>query len=366
MSHPLNGSNAATLFKVARQSGWPSGGNLLNFAGICGAVAGRTPFSWLERAALAPLLPKSRDMPPPIFILGHWRSGTTHLYNIMSLGDFSYVPPVATGIPWDFIGLGSLLKPLIDRALPSDRYIDSIPVTPRSPQEDEIALASMTPISFYHGLYFPSRFDFHLDRGLFLEKCSEAEVRDRWRAFDYFARKIYFQQRKPLLIKNPVYTGCVSQILERYPDAKFIHIHRNPFDVFLSMRNFYQKLLPVMALQDYSHVDIDGTVIRIYKEVMQRFEEQTAGLEAPQFVELGYDELDRDPMTAVQRVYEGLELEGFAAADPVFRAYLATVKSYRKNVFKGTRDDVDVVEREWAHFISKWNYQVPDIASVPS
>lgn len=363
MSHPLSGSNLNTLLQVSLASGGPSFGKLLPFAGIVASTLFRTPFSWAERAVLAPLLPKVAEMTPPIFILGHWRSGTTHLYNIMSLGEFGFVPPVATGMPWDFVGLGSVLKPLLVRALPKHRYIDAIPVTPDSPQEDEIALASMTPVSFYHGIYFPSKFDEHLQKGLFQEGCSAAQSAHRWQMFSYFLRKLAYQQKKPLLIKNPVYTGCVADILQIYPDAKFIHIHRNPFDVFLSMRNFYRKLLPVFALQSFEHVDIEATVLSVYTEMMKRYEADTQNLAAPQFVELGYDTLDRDPLGAVRTIYETLELDGYDRAEPGFQTYLSTIKSYRKNAFKGSHEMIEKVEREWAYFIDKWDYRVPDIAT---
>lgn len=360
MSHPLSGSNPSTLFQVLRTAGGPSPEKRLALLGICASVLCRTPFSWIERAALAPLLPAAKDMPPPVFILGHWRSGTTHLYNIMSQGDFGYVPPVATGMPWDFVGLGRMLRPVLEKALPKHRYIDAIPVTPDSPQEDEIALASMTPLSFYHGIYFPSRFEEHLRAGLFFEGTSQGAIEHRWAMCSYFLRKLSYQQDRPMLIKNPVYTACVTDLVRRFPGAKFIHIHRNPFDVFLSMRNFYEKLLPVFALQSYDHVDIEATVLSVYREMMQRFEEQTADLSAPHFVELGYDTLDRDPIGAVRTIYETLEIEGFEAAEPAFLAYLSTVQTYKKNTFKGTRAVVETVEREWAYFIDKWGYAAPD------
>lgn len=364
MTHPLSGANIQTLASVARASGGPARDKLLPFLGICAAVAARTPFSWAERLVLAPLLPALSEMPAPIFILGHWRSGTTHLYNVMSTGEFGFVPPVATGLPWDFIGLGRLLRPVVERVLPPDRYIDAIPVHPDSPQEDEIALASMTPVSFYHGLYFPEKFDLHLRRGLFQRDCSEAERSSRWRAFSYFLRKLSYHQDRPLLIKNPVYTGCVADIRAIFPDARFIHIHRNPFDVFLSMRNFYRRLLPVFALQDHDRVDIERTVLSVYVEMMHRYERDTADLGPASLIELGYDELDRTPLPALRRIYDQLGLDGYEAAEPRFQRYLQSVESYRKNTFKGTAETVEAVEREWGYFIEKWGYRKPEVAAV--
>ena len=335
MSHPLSGANLHTLLSVSLRSGGPSANKLLPYLGILASTLCRTPFSLVERAALAPLLPKLHDMVPPIFILGHWRSGTTHLYNIMSLGQFGFVPPVATGLPWDFVGLGSILRPVLEKALPKHRYIDAIPVTPDSPQEDEIGLASMTPISFYHGIYFPSKFEEHLRKGLFFEGCTPEEKRHRWDRFSYFLRKLSYQQNKPLLIKNPVYTGCVADILKIFPNAKFIHIHRNPFDVYLSMRNFYQKLLPVFALQSYDHVDVEKAILSTYSQMMSRLEADTRSLTAPNYVELGYNVLDRDPIGAIKSIYADLELEGYDIAEPAFVSYLSTIKSYKKKRFQG-------------------------------
>ena len=242
--HPLNGSNYKTLSTVVAASGPMSLRSLPSVGALLGAVVGRMPISVIERLHTRRLMSRSGDMPPPIFIVGHWRSGTTHLYNLMVQDDFGFVPPVATGLPWDMLLLGRALKPVIDRALPETRYIDNIPVRPDSPQEDEIALANMSPLSFYHGIYFPQAFDQHLARGLFFDGCSAEEV-DEWKqTFTYFMDKLWLQQgRKRLLIKNPVYTSRVAMLHKLYPNALFIHIRRNPYEVFESMRNFYAKAL---------------------------------------------------------------------------------------------------------------------------
>ena len=59
-------------------------------------------------------MPRDRPLdPPPIFLLGHWRSGTTHLYNLLGQGDFAYVDPIAAGLPWEFLTLGRWLRPLL-------------------------------------------------------------------------------------------------------------------------------------------------------------------------------------------------------------------------------------------------------------
>ena len=358
MAHPLSGANLGTLARAFGQGGRPD--HWGRAAAIWGAAIGRAPASLVERALLAGRLPATSEMAPPIFILGHWRSGTTHLYNTMSRGAFGYVPPVAVGLPWDMFGIARMLRPVLERALPEHRWIDRIPVTPTSPQEDEIAIASMTDVSFYHGIYFPKAFDRLIDRGLFFDGCTPGDI-DQWRArFTYFLRKLSVQQGRPLLIKNPVYTSRVAELRQLFPGAKFIHIHRNPFDVFLSMRNFYARLLEVMALQRVPEgLDIDATILRVYDRMMHDFADQTSDLAAPDFVEIPYAQLDSDPMGTLSQIYETLELPGFAEAAPAFEDYLASVKSFRKNAFRGDRAMVDMLCERWRHWIERWGYVPP-------
>ncbi len=358
MAHPLLGANIATLARVLRDGGGPDRWRMT--LGLWGAAAARAPFSALERALVAHRLSRAQAMAPPVFILGHWRSGTTHLYNLMSRAGFGYVPPLATGLPWDMFVLARLMRPMLERQLPRTRYVDDMPVTPASPQEDEIALANMSPLSFYHGIYFPRAFDRLIDRGVFLDGCSEAEVA-AWQArFGYLLRKLALLSGRRMLVKNPVYTARPAMLRAMFPGAKFIHIHRNPLDVFASTRKFYARLLDRLALQALPPgLDIDATILRVFTRMMQRYEAETAGWQAPNLVEIPYELLDRDPLAALERIYATLGLDGFEAALPAFRAHLDEVSGHRKTRFRGDPEAETRAARALAPWIAKWGYDGP-------
>ncbi|MEM9061881.1 MAG: sulfotransferase [Pseudomonadota bacterium] len=360
MAHPLCGANLETLWRAFRQGGAPDRWGAA--AGIWGAALARAPISAAERLAMRFRLPRTSEQPPPIFILGHWRSGTTHLYNTMSLGEFGYVSPVAVGLPWDMFGIASAFRPLLERALPEHRWIDRIPVTPTSPQEDEVGLASMTDLSFYHGIYFPHEFDRLIDRGLFFDDCDDRDIR-RWEErFLYFMRKLGHLQGRRMLIKNPVYTGRVAQLRRLFPEARFIFLHRNPFDVFLSMRNFYARLLDVMALQDVpSDLDVDDTILRVYDRMLAAYTKDTEGLSAPDLTEIAYADLDTAPMATLEKIYNDLALDGFERARPQFEQYLASVRSFEKNAFRGTEEDIANVAGRLGPWIERWGYEIPTV-----
>lgn len=321
----------------------------------------RLPFTIAEWAYVAAKRSVVEPIEAPVFILGHWRSGTTHLYNVMSRDDrLGYVSPFATGLPWDFLLFARLLRPLLEAALPKDRYIDNVTVEPTSPQEDEIALASMTPLSFYHGLYFPRAFHRNFQRGLYFDGCSERQI-GRWqRTLRRLYTKLAIDQGgRRLLIKNPVYTARAGMLREMWPDAKFIHIHRNPYKVFVSMRNFYARLFEQFALQDYGHLDIDTIILENYSRIMDRLVVETADLPPEQFVELSFEDFQKAPLEQLQAIYGQLGLEGFDAARPVFADYLAGVSGYRKNVYSYPDKVVEKVSARWASFIDRWGYARP-------
>ena len=179
--HPLCGSNPATLFRLLATNGALAPGRIPQ-AAIAAAVVGlRWPFSTAERVVMHLRRRRQPAMPAPVYIVGYWRSGTTHLHNVLSRAQqFGHVSPLTAGLPWDVLGLTCALAPVLKRALPSDRYVDNVRVTPESPQEDSIALSNMLPLSYYHGIYFPRRFRHHFERGVFFDGCRPEEI-EQWR-----------------------------------------------------------------------------------------------------------------------------------------------------------------------------------------
>ena len=321
---------------------------------IATAVA-RLPMTALETARLQ-RQPKTLEH-SPIFIVGHWRSGTTFLYELLcDSHQFAYVSPFATGLPWEFLTLGSLLRPLLTQALPEDRFIDGIKVTPQSPQEDEIALANMQPLSFYHGLYFPQQLEPYFNQGVFFDGCTPTQIEQWQQAATLFFHKLQLETPgKPVLIKNPVYTARVARLRQMYPEAKFIHIYRNPYVVFQSTRNFYRKLLGQLALQPCT-TDTDTLALKSYPRMMQALLRDVADLPPAQYIELRFEDFEQDPLAHVEAIYRQLELPGFTAARDRFAQYLQSRRRYRKNQYQFPPEDNQRVYAHWHEFIDRWGY----------
>ena len=357
-SHPLFGADIKTLAKLSWRSGGIKRGRRLLFILIWLAAIGRFPFTLIEYLIVCLRRPKNEPIKPPIFILGHWRSGTTHLYNVMSKADrFGYVSPFSAALPWDILVIGRLFAPILRKSLPSSRYIDNVSIDAVSPQEDEIALANMTAISYYQALYFPQKFGDYFDQGTFFDDLTPKQLKGWERTLRYLYLKLTLDQGgRQLLIKNPVYTARPAHLHDMYPQAKFIHIHRHPYKVFVSMRNFYEKLFKQLAFQDYDHVDIDAIIFKTYRRMMTDLKQQTKDMPPEQYAEIRFNDFQAKPLSELSRVYTQLGLGDFKADEATFSAYLDSVKSYKKNQFDLPEALKAKIDENWADLYADWGY----------
>ena len=354
--HPLLGADLSTLVRLVWQNGPVAPASLPSFALAGLSAIGRTPFRVGERAYVAYRRRHQPPMPPPIFIVGHWRSGTTHLYNILSKGNFGYVSPFAAGMPLEYQTLGHWLRPLLANMLPKTRYVDRVVVRPDSPQEDEIPLGSIAPISFYHGVYFPRQFEYHLNRSFFLEDCTAQEIAVWEDAFTHFLEKLWLDQGQRLIIKNPAYSARIPQLRKLFPGARFIHIHRNPHAVFRSTRRFYQTLIDKFAWQTSDPLDLDRIVLDSYQRMMNQIAIDTEHLPEDEFIELRFESLEKQPLPEIERIYQRLNLGGFEQGRPHFERYLDTVQGFEKTQIPETAEDRMMVEHRCKDLFERFGY----------
>jgi len=358
--HPLMGADLGTLIGALRAQGgvparcWPHVG-----AFVASALA-RRPFAALDRRRMQGTDPET-VLQPPVFIVGYWRSGTTHLHNLLGCSpEFGIITPLASGLPKELLTLGTWLEPVLERALPEDRGVDDVAVRPQSPQEDEIPVANLQPLSVFHALYFPRQFRRNFERGVFFAHATEQEVEQWANCVRYFLAKVAMHQdTQPLLVKNPVYTARVGQLRKLWPEARFIHIYRNPYTVYRSTTHYFKKMLSKLALQAYDTGDVEPVVLDSYPRMLDRLYRATDDLPDDQFAEVRFEDLEDRPLEEVERLYHQLDLPGWRQARPRTKRYLARVADYSKNKYTYGAEVRATVQDAWGRFVNRWEYEMP-------
>ncbi len=189
-----------------------------------------------------------------------------------------------------FLSAEEILKPIVEKALPKTRCSDNVALFVDAPQEDEFAVGKLSPYCFYHALYFPKKMKHHFDRGVLLENASDRQVwSEPYRAFLTKA-SLKGQGRVPLL-KNPAHSARIDLLLDMFPQARFIHIHRNPIEVYRSTKHLIETYIDMYGFQRVDSATIDEMVLYVYESLMTRLFDSLPRIPKTQLAEVGYDDL---------------------------------------------------------------------------
>ena len=120
----------------------------------------------------------------------------------------------------------------------------------------EFALCALGQPSPYLRMAFPN--DRDNERLEYLDMhVSPADLAEWKQALATFLRCLRTQQPdRRIVLKSPTHTGRLALLAEMFPEAKFVHIARDPYDVVPSTVRLWKSLEYVQALQRprYAHL----------------------------------------------------------------------------------------------------------------
>lgn len=296
----------------------------------------------------------------PVIIIGHWRSGTTFLHELLSSDpQFCYVSLWDTMLPNSF-PLFEPWKQFLSRFLPQTRPMDNIEVDINGPYEEEAGIAVLSPWSFFHALHFPKNADEQYFKSVHFKGLNDKEKKKWEHMYENFMKTVVYRNKgKRLLLKDPANTARIPLLLHLFPNAKFIHIYRNPYKVYMSTVKMRNKVLTKLALQHGNSNKIEREVIEYYKRLMKEFFKQKELISKDRLIEIRFEDFVKNPMSHVKRIYSHLELSGLQHAIPYMKRYLDSKKDYKKNVYTINDKIIQRVRNEWNFTIDQWGYKPP-------
>lgn len=252
-----------------------------------------------------------KSFQPPLFIIGHWRSGTTHLHNLICLDErVGFSSTFQTVFPHLLFGFHKPLIWLMNRIMPPTRPVDDVALNANYPQEEEFGLANISNMSYYHWWYFPTDWDEIEHAYLSLENLP-TERRDAWKKiYVRYVRRALIRQGKDWFVsKNPPHTARIKILLEIFPDARFVYIKRNPYEVFVSSERYFKAIAIPLQLQSIREADFDAHILKAYCNLHDTYESTKALIPQNRLKEICYEEFILDEATYLEQIYSQLEIE---------------------------------------------------------
>ena len=298
--------------------------------------------------------------PPPVFLLGFWRSGTTLLHELFCCDPrFGYPSTYACLNPSHFLLTEGAVRRRDTGQQQTRRQMDDMRYSWISPQEDEFALLALGAPSAYEALISPLLMR---DARALLDLCRQAkEEQERWsRVLRYFVQLLAVQQGKTMVLKSPPHGFRLPLLTSLFPQAHYVVIERNPYEVFASNLTLWRTLLEMYSLEVVQPEDIENFVLDAYVLHEQILAEGVGRLNAGSLARVRYEDLIADPIGQMARLYAELGLGEFDKTRPRMAQYLQSVAGHRRNRFLLSPQQKARVDAAWRDLVREKGYYWSD------
>src|SRR5205085_1477271 len=243
-----------------------------------------------------------QEISEPLFIVGLPRSGTTLLHHLVAAD-----PEHRSPLMWEVLSPSpptpAIEKRRIQRATqsctffnwlaPTFRYVHAVGA--ELPQECIGLMAPTFMSDQFDAMYYVPSY-----RAWFFRQ----DLRPAYEYHRQFLQHLQFRHAGTRwILKAPTHMSAMPALLSVYPDARFVQTHRTPVDSMASV----SSLVTILRSAFSDSVD-PSTICReatqYWAETIEKFLQEREQLPSNRICDLEYDEISRDPIAAVRRIYE--------------------------------------------------------------
>ena len=296
----------------------------------------------------------------PVFILGHWRSGTTFVHNVLSCDKhFGYCTTYQTVFPHLMMFGQPFFKKTMSWLMPDKRPTDNMELAVDLPQEEEFALSNMMPYTYYNFWFFPKYMQEYCDKYMLFKDIPSEELKSWEETFKKMIKiSLWNTGGSQFLSKNPPHTGRVKERVRMFPNAKFIYLVRNPYTVFESTRSFFTNTIQPLKLEEFSNEDIEKNILEVYSKLYHQYEEDKKYIPEGNLIEVKFEDFEADALGMTEKIYKTLNIPGWNEARTAIEQYVGSKKGYKKNKYNYEARTRELVEKHWKFAIDQWGYHL--------
>ncbi|WP_197530283.1 sulfotransferase family protein [Bythopirellula polymerisocia] len=323
-----------------------------------------TSLRWLEVLWYGAALRKIEVGEDPIFIIGHWRTGTTMLHELLALDSRNRCPTTYECLsPNHFLLSERIVRRLASWMLPRTRPFDNMRMSFDRPQEDEAALCLRGQPSPFLTVAFPGR-SVQDQSYVTLEGLTKRQL-SAWKAkLLWFLKLLLYKKPGRLVLKSPQHTFRLPVLNEMFPRAKFVYLVRDPYVVYPSTVHFWTTMYEIYGLQDFDDATVEEFVLSTFEQMHTRMEATRDQIPSGRFFEMRYEKLAENPLAELEQLYDFLDSD-FEYVRPAVEKYAERSKRYRTNEYELDESSREAVTRRWAEYIEKHGYERCELPAPP-
>ncbi|MCE7739315.1 MAG: sulfotransferase [Candidatus Heimdallarchaeota archaeon] len=317
-----------------------------------------SPLKVIQKLRFHRKIKKTEIKEDPIFIIGHYRTGTTYLMTLMAYDKSKgYVSNTEAYATLMYLGFPKLTKWIIEASLPDVRPMDNVIMGAEEPTEEEYCLGTFSKYGYYTGFIFPKNFDLYTK---YLTFEGMPRHRKRWKKqFYYLVQMLTLGHKgKQLFLKNPVNSYRIKGILEMFPKAKFIHTYRDPYKVYSSTVKFFDEVFGIYTLQKWDEEKMKQDILDNYKLLYEYQDKDLHLIPEDRIFHMKYEEFIKNPSEKMAEMYKHLKIDGWDEYKDDIIAYAESQRrDYVPNVHKTDDEVIRRVNGNWNEYRKKYGYE---------
>ena len=107
---------------------------------------------------------------------------------------------------------------------------------------------------------------------------------------------------------------------------------------------------------------VEDVILYIFERMYRELFALEGSLPANRYADVAYEDFCAAPVETLRAVYDQLGLEGFAAAEPAFRAFADSQKGYRKNKLDLPPELVRRINERLGFYLERYGYEREEAA----
>lgn len=302
----------------------------------------------------------------PIFVLGHYRNGTTLLQKLLcsdnNFGSIRYQDGFFPISAFIFPGITRRIQQLMISVFGiKNIFFNNMTLKLNDPGEEDLYMISgSSRYSTAWGFVFPRAIMQYFNKWTIFDNNKEKE---KWkRAYSYYLKRITLKNdHKPLILKSPPNIARIKVLLEMFPNARFVFISRNPYHVYYSMQNLWDNVIEkYFTLQKISVPERNKIILNLYSALMGQYMADRGLIPEGRHIEIRFEDLEMDPIGEVERIYSSLDIPDFEQSIDKIKNRLELEKGYSKNKYDYDEKTLNIISENWGEFIDEWGYRKPE------
>jgi hypothetical protein len=189
------------------------------------------------------------------------------------------------------------------------------------------------------------------------EEERTARGKQEWiRKYLWFLRALTYRESKRLVLKSPAHMFRLARLVELFPNARWVHIVREPVATVVSTIAMWTALHRSQGLQPFDGARLRQQVIDNYLAAYAHLESSRHLVPSERFYELKYEDLVHEPVLQINRLYAALDLGQFPFGSLRTIEYLQRMKQYRQRSYEVSREEVAAIGQVCATIAQRYGY----------